>query len=215
MSEYPIYLVDDEEAVRRSVGFLLRTSNFTVRTYGDGAEFLRDVAKLEPGVLLLDIRMPETDGFEVQAELSRRGIALPVVVLTGHGDVEMAVKAMKEGAVDFLEKPFEKAPLMKALDEAFTLLNQSSRMSDRRKEAQILLNGLTGREKDVLEGLVHGYPNKTIAYDLGISPRTVEVYRANLMQKLEVTNLSDLLRIAFHAGMGEGGAPSAGRHEDV
>lgn len=203
MSEFPVYLVDDDDSVRRSVGFLLKTSGLKVEAFADGAEFLNQAGKLDPGAVLLDIRMPGTDGLEVQGELNARGVTFPVVVMTGHGDVEMAVRAMKAGAVDFIEKPFNKTVVLEALDEAFARLGRKGRDSTRREEAQLRLNGLTPREREVLEGLVVGYPNKTIGYDLGISARTVEIHRANLMKKLEVNNLSDLLRIAFAAGLGE------------
>jgi two-component system response regulator FixJ len=203
MSAFPVYLVDDDESVRRSVGFMLKTSDLAVQTFNNGVEFLKEARKLDPGAVLLDIRMPEIDGLEVQAELNERGVAFPVVVMTGHGDVEIAVKAMKAGAVDFIEKPFDKAVVLEALDAAFERLDRSGRQDTRREEALKRLNGLTPRERDVLDGLVIGYPNKTIGYDLGISARTVEIYRANLMKKLEVNNLSDLLRIAFAAGLGE------------
>lgn len=203
MSAFPVYLVDDDESVRRSVGFMLKTSDLVVQTFNNGVEFLKEARKLDPGAVLLDIRMPEIDGLEVQAELNERGIAFPVVVMTGHGDVEIAVKAMKAGAVDFIEKPFDKAVVLEALEAAFERLDRSGRQDTRREEALKRLNGLTPRERDVLDGLVVGYPNKTIGYDLGISARTVEIYRANLMKKLEVNNLSDLLRIAFAAGLGE------------
>lgn len=204
MSEFPVYLVDDDDSVRRSVSFMLKTSGLTVEAFTSGVEFLKDVRRLDPGAVLLDIRMPEIDGLEVQAALNERGVTFPVIVMTGHGDVEVAVKAMKGGAIDFIEKPFDKAVVLEALDEAFERLGRSGKQSTRREEAQRLINGLTPREKDVLEGLVTGYPNKTIGYDLGISARTVEIHRANLMKKLEVNNISDLLRIAFAAGLGEG-----------
>jgi two-component system response regulator FixJ len=147
--------------------------------------------------------MPGIDGLEVQRELRDRGIILPVIVMTGHGDVGVAVQAMKAGAVDFIEKPFEKAVLLEAIEAGYSRIERSSRAKARTADAQVRLQALTAREKDVLEGLARGMPNKTIAYDLGISPRTVEIHRANLMTKLEVTSLSDALRIAFAAGMGE------------
>jgi two-component system response regulator FixJ len=129
---------------------------------------------------------------------------MPVIVLTGHGDVSIAVRAMKAGAVDFLEKPFEKAGLLAAIEQAFVRLDDADAHSARAGEAKVRIAALTGREQDVLQGLAHGYPNKTIAFDLGISPRTVEVHRANLMSKLGVNSLSDALRIAFAAGLGDG-----------
>ncbi|MEL6877231.1 MAG: response regulator transcription factor [Pseudomonadota bacterium] len=203
MSEYPIYLVDDDDSVRRSVGFMLKTSGHTVESYVDGVHFIKVSRSLEPGCVLLDIQMPEMDGLEVQQELKDRGIPFPVIVMTGHGDVDVAVKAMKAGAIDFIEKPFAKETMLEAVAEGFDKLGNSNAKSTRREEAKLLLNGLTPRERDVLNGLVAGYPNKTIGYDLGISARTVEIHRANLMRKLEVNNLSDLLRIAFAAGLGE------------
>lgn len=202
MDEFPVYLVDDEKAVRSSIGFMLKTSGIRVVPFENGIEFLKEVKTLEPGCILLDIRMPGMDGLEVQEQLTERGISYPIVVMTGHGDVDVAVRAMKGGAVDFIEKPFDKSVLIAAIQEGFKRIGHAGRADKRREEAQVRLNGLTARELDVLEGLVVGYPNKTIGYDLGISARTVEIHRANLMKKLEVSNLSDLLRIAFSAGMG-------------
>jgi two-component system, LuxR family, response regulator FixJ len=200
-----VHLVDDEEAIRRSAGFMLKTSGYVVETYASGVEFLKAKAPA-PGCILLDVRMPEMDGLEVQQALRERGVSLPVIVLTGHGDVNVAVRAMKQGAVDFIEKPFEKAVLLSAIEEAFRRLEHADRGRDRAEDATVRLEALTPRERDVLEGLARGLPNKTIAYDLGISPRTVEIHRANLMDKLEVRSLSDALRIAFAAGLGEGDA---------
>jgi two-component system response regulator FixJ len=140
------------------------------------------------------------DGLEVQRELRARGITLPVVIMTGHGDVDMAVAAMKAGASDFIEKPFEKVALLACIEAAKTLSLAERGAMARAEEARARLNILTDRERDVLDGLVQGLPNKSIAYDLGISPRTVEIHRANLMQKLEAKSLAEALRIAFHAG---------------
>jgi len=203
MAKHPIYLVDDDDSVRRSVSFMLKTSGLEVESYGDGLHFIKDSGALNPGCVLLDIQMPKMDGLEVQQELKKRGIPFPVIVMTGHGDVDVAVKAMKAGAIDFIEKPFAKDVMLAAVEDGFEKIENAGAKSTRREEAQLLLNGLTPREHDVLEGLVTGYPNKTIGYDLGISARTVEIHRANLMRKLEVSNLSDLLRIAFAAGLGE------------
>lgn len=198
-----IYLVDDDEAVRRSAGFMLKTAGFAVESFVSGVEFLKSVGTLEPGCILLDVRMPGMDGLEVQRALGERGITFPVIVLTGHGDVNVAVSAMKAGAIDFIEKPFEKAVLLSALEEGFSQIARTDRNRTRATEAATRLNVLTAREHDVLEGLVHGHPNKTIAYDLGISARTVEIHRANLMTKLNVRSLSEALRIAFAAGLGD------------
>jgi two-component system response regulator FixJ len=201
--ERTVYLVDDDEAIRRSAGFMLKTSGLAVKAYPSGVEFLKEVKALDAGCILLDVRMPGMDGIEVQRELRSRGVRFPVIVMTGHGDVAVAVQAMKAGAVDFIEKPFEKAVLLAAIDEGFARINQSHRVQARAAEAQVHLEALTPREKDVLHGLARGLPNKTIAYDLKISPRTVEIHRANLMQKLGVRSLSEALRIAFAAGMGD------------
>jgi two-component system response regulator FixJ len=198
-----VHLVDDDEAIRRSASFMLKTSGYLVQTYETGVALLKAVRTLEPGCILLDIRMPEMDGLEVQKALREAGCLLPVVIMTGHGDVTVAVQAMKAGAVDFIEKPFEKTTLLSALRTAEARLKRAAEASDRGAEARDRLNALTPRERDVLTGLVEGLPNKTIAYDLGISPRTVEIHRANLMDKLEVRSLSEALRIAFAAGLGD------------
>jgi len=197
-----IHLVDDEEALRRSASFLLKTSGYAVTSWPDGVSFLREAKHVEPGCVLLDVRMPEMDGLEVQRAMIERGIVMPVIILTGHADIAMAVMAMKAGAVDFLEKPFEKAALLEAIEAAFQRLEGSGAEKERAKEAGVRLACLTPREQDVLKGLAQGLPNKTIAYDLDISPRTVEVHRANMMSKLGVRSLSDVLRLAFAAGVG-------------
>jgi two-component system response regulator FixJ len=196
-----VHIVDDEEAIRRSAGFMLKTSGYTVVPHVSGTAFLKDLRAAEPGCVLLDVRMPEMNGLEVQSALIEKGVAMPVIVLTGHGDVSVAVRAMKAGAVDFIEKPFEKAVLLAAITTAFERLDDAGGRAVRATDAAVRIAGLTGREQDVLKGLARGLPNKTIAYDLGISPRTVEVHRANLMTKLGVRSLSEALRIAFAAGL--------------
>jgi two-component system, LuxR family, response regulator FixJ len=194
-----VHIVDDDAAVRRSAGFMLKTSGFRVEPHEDGVALLRQARELEPGCILLDIRMPGMDGLEVQQALKDQGVALPVIIMTAHGDISIAVQAMKAGAVEFIEKPFEKAVLLRALDEGFARLDTAHRLSQRSEEAQVRLKALTQREREVLDGLARGLPNKTIAYDLGISPRTVEIHRANLMDKLEARSLSEALRVAFAA----------------
>lgn len=194
-----VHLVDDDEAIRRSVGFMLKTSGFQVRTYESGVDFLKSATSLDPGCILLDIRMPGMDGLEVLGALRAKGVSLPVIIMTGHGDVSLAVQAMKAGALDFIEKPFEKAVLLSAIEHGIERLKRSAAEVDRADEAAVKLQALTPRERDVLDGLAKGLPNKTIAYDLGISPRTVEIHRANLMTKLGVRSLSEALRIAFAA----------------
>jgi two-component system response regulator FixJ len=203
VSDRIVHLVDDDEAIRRSAGFMLKTSGYKVSAYPSGVELLKEGKDLPPGCILLDVRMPEMDGLQVQEALKERGIGHPVIVMTGHGDVTVAVQAMKAGAVDFIEKPFEKAVLLSAIEEGFSRIEHAGRSRARAEEAQVRLQALTPRERDVLEGLVRGYPNKTIAYDLDISPRTVEIHRANLMSKLGVASLSEALRIAFAAGLDE------------
>jgi two-component system response regulator FixJ len=198
-----IHLVDDDEAIRRSVSFMLRTSGYLVKTYVSGVEFLGVAKDAVTGCILLDIRMPDMDGLEVQQALKERGVLMPVIIMTGHADVNLAVQAMKTGAVDFIEKPFEKTVLIGAIEEGFARIDQAGRRHARADEAKVRLEPLTPREYDVLKGLVRGHPNKTIAYDLGISPRTVEIHRANLMGKLGVPSLSEALRIAFAAGLGD------------
>ena len=194
-----VHLVDDDEAIRRSVGFMLKTSGYHVRSYESGVELLKGVPNIEPGCILLDIRMPGMDGIEVQASLRDKGVTLPVIIMTGHGDVSLAVQAMKAGAVDFIEKPFEKAVLLSAIEHGVERLKHSAANHERSDEAAVRLQVLTPREREVLDGLAKGLPNKTIAYDLGISPRTVEIHRANVMSKLAVRSLSEALRIAFAA----------------
>lgn len=197
-----IHLVDDDGAVRRAAGFMLKTSGFQVKSYESGVELLKSTSELDAGCILLDIRMPGMDGLEVQQALRDKGVMLPVIIMTGHGDVSLAVKAMKAGAIDFIEKPFEKETLLGAIDQGMRRLRQAETGRDLAMEANARLQVLTSRERDVLEGLAKGLPNKTIAYDLGISPRTVEIHRANLMAKLKVRSLSEALRIAFAAEAG-------------
>ncbi|MEO0465653.1 MAG: response regulator [Pseudomonadota bacterium] len=197
-----IHLVDDDEAIRHSASFMLRAAGFTVTTYKDGVDFLDAVDSEMAGCILLDVRMPVLDGIAVLKALGERGIALPVIVLTGHGDVSVAVEAMKGGAVDFLEKPYEKASLLSAIDAAFDQLEDADATALRARQAQVLLIHLTPRERDVLERLVDGLTNKGIAEDLEISARTVEIHRANLMTKLDADSLSAALKIAFAAGFG-------------
>ena len=194
-----VHLVDDDAAIRRSVGFMLKTTGHRVQTYKSGAEILKNSSHLDEGCILLDIRMPGMDGLEVQRVLQENGVGLPVIIMTGHGDVSLAVRAMKAGAVDFIEKPFAKETLLGSLEEGSRRLNQREVTDDRKRDAAIRLHALTPRERDVLDGLAEGLPNKAIAYDLGISPRTVEVHRANLMSKLQVRSLSEALRLAFAA----------------
>lgn len=203
MADRQVYVVDDDDAIRRSLSFLLRTCGHRVDLFGQGEEFLKAAPKLAPGCVLLDVRLTGMDGLEVQKAMADHGVSLPVIIMTGHGDIALAVRAMKAGAIDFIEKPFEKETLLAALDQGFARLCQADVRKLHAQDAATRLGALTPRERDVLRGLVNGLPNKSIAYDLGISPRTVEIHRANLMTKLEVKSLSEALRIAFAAGLDE------------
>ena len=199
MSDKVVHIVDDDDSVRRSVAFMLKTSGYIVKPYASGVELLKEARALDPGCILLDIRMPGMDGLEVQQALQERGVSHPVIIMTGHGDVPLSVRAMKAGAIDFIEKPFEKEVLVNAIEDGFAFLNRAGSRRDRSEAAAVRLQALTPRERDVLDGLAQGLPNKTIAYDLGISPRTVEIHRANVMGKLGVRSLSEALRLAFAA----------------
>ena len=195
-----IHIVDDDEAIRQSIGFLLRKAGYGVESYASGASFLKAVTRETRGCALLDVRMPDIDGLEVQAQLAQRGVTLPVIVLTGHGEVQLAVRAVKAGAIDFLEKPFQRSVLLAAIEAALEHAAKGVHDQLAAADAKVRIAGLTGREREVLDGLAQGRPNKLIAFDMGISTRTVEVHRASLMGKLSARSLSDVLRIAFAAG---------------
>lgn len=197
-----VHIVDDEAAIRRSAGFLLKKSGYRVEAWASGVDFLKEARHATAGCILLDMRMPVMDGLEVQQALVDRGVTMPIVLLTGHADVGIAVRAMKAGAVDFVEKPFDMAVLLGAIETAFVRFEDKERYAASAQEAALVIARLTPRERDVLDGLARGLPNKTIAYDLDISTRTVEVHRANLMAKLGVNSFPDALRIAFAAGLG-------------
>lgn len=195
------YIVDDDPAVRRSTSFILATRGIRSRVYDGAGEFLADADRLEPGCLLLDVRMPELGGPEVQAELARRQIDFPTIVMTGHGDVVTAVRVMKLGAIDFLEKPFNDETLFATLARAFAILDERRATAEQSCEALRRIGALSKRETDVLRGLVAGLPNKIIAHRLGLSPRTVEMHRAKMMAKLGLRALPDALRLAYRAGL--------------
>lgn len=196
-----IHIVDDEEEVRASTAFLLEVEGFAVKTWPDGRRFIEALDQEEVGCVLLDIRMPYMDGLDVLKWIKDYRIEIPVIMLTGHADVAIAVRAMKLGSADFLEKPFERAALLGAVREA--MMREESLVAHRERgmHAERLVSRLSAREREVLVGLAKGLPNKHIAYDLGISPRTVEIHRANLMAKLQSRSLSETLRIAFAAGI--------------
>lgn len=198
-SDAVVHLIDDDEGVRQALAFLLTASGFAVRVHESAGSFLDTVATVQPGCVITDVRMPGVDGLELQRQLKARRLGLPVIVMTGHGDVPLAVEAMKAGAVDFLEKPFEDEALLSAIRAALDRYAVNTRRNDELSATKVKLDTLTAREREVLDGLVAGQPNKTIAYDLKISARTVEVHRANLMSKMGASSLSDLVRMIFVA----------------
>lgn len=191
-----VHIVDDDEAVRQSLAFLLGSAGLAVRLYDSATTFLGALPSIKGGCLITDIRMPGMNGIELLHELKSKASTLPIIVITGHGDVALAVEAMKAGAVDFIEKPFDEEAIFRAVEAA---MERASGENGDGAAIAVRLASLSERERQVLEGLVAGHPNKTIAYDLGISPRTVEVYRANLMAKMEARSLSELLRMAISA----------------
>lgn len=190
-----VHLVEDDEAVRQSVALLLSSAGLDVRTYGLASDFL-----LKPehtaGCIVTDVRMPEISGLELIDRVKSAGLPHPVIVITGHGDVALAVEAMKRGAIDFIEKPFEDTTLLTAVDKALTLQRESAERNLGRQSARRAHAALSPREKDVLAGLLAGHATKVIARDLGLSPRTVEEYRANVMSKMNVGSLSQLIQLA-------------------
>ena len=192
-----VHLIDDDDGVRKALTFLLTSSGFAVRVYESASAFLEAVPKLQPGCIVTDVRMPGISGLELQRQLKARQIGFPVIVMTGHGDVTLAVEAMKAGAIDFIEKPFHDETLLSAIRTAMNRYAQASGRDIQAAAITAKLQTLTAREHEVLDGLVSGHPNKTIAYDLQISARTVEVHRANLMTKMGAANLSDLVRMVF------------------
>jgi two-component system response regulator FixJ len=194
-----VHLIEDDEAVRQALAFLLTASGLAVRVYESAAVFLDMLPTVQPGCIVTDVRMPGIDGLELQRQLKVRKIDLPVVVMTGHADVPLAVEAMKAGAVDFLEKPFNDEILLSAIRAAIARQARNAHRDDETAAILEKLASLSAREREVLDGLVAGRPNKTIAYDLNISDRTVEVHRAHLMAKMGAANLSELLRMSFLA----------------
>lgn len=195
-----VHIVDDDSEVRAATSFMLRQQGYETQIYADGPEFLNQ-RRLDRGCVLLDLHMPEMDGFEVLARLARRDVDLPVIILTGHGDIPLAVRAMKRGAVDFLEQPYETHRLTGAIERAFALADETRETRQARMEAVAKLKTLTPRESQVLQGLRAGMPNKVIARWLALSPRTVEAYRANMMVRIGVTGMSNALRIAIDGGL--------------
>jgi two-component system, LuxR family, response regulator FixJ len=196
-----VHVIDDDQASRESLAFLLNTAQIDVRTYASAAVFLDLAHSLEAGCIITDVRMPGMSGIDLLRRLKELNVDNPVIVITGHGDVPLAVEAMKIGAADFLEKPFDDEVLLASVRSALRQRAGDQRRQIERAEIDSRLAALSKREHDVLTGLVGGRANKQIAYDLGISPRTVEIYRANLMNKMQAGSLSELVRMALIAGM--------------
>jgi len=200
-----VHVVDDDAAVLRSLGQLLGMVGYTARTYTSAENFLAVCDTVEPGCVVADIRMPGMDGLALQQELRRRSLHLPMVVISGHADVALAVRAMKAGAVDLIEKPFSEEALLRAVNDALARRVSEADRRTASREAIALVARLTRREREVLGQLVGGWPNKVIAHALNISPRTVEIHRANVMDKLQCRSLADAVRIALAAGLDPGG----------
>jgi len=197
IGDYVVHVVDDEEAVRKSLAFLLATAGFPVRVHESATGFLAAAPGVGKACLVTDLKMPDLSGVELLERLNGMGVTMPTVVITGHGDVPMAVAAMKAGAVDFIEKPFEADVLIEAVKRAAGRLDDAVEIT---QDVQILrsrLGTLSERERQVLSMIVAGLPNKTVAYDLGISPRTVEVHRANIMSKMQARSLPELVRMSI------------------
>lgn len=199
MNNAIVHVIDDDEAMRDSLSFLLETAGYGSCAYESAAAFLAAISTLSPGCIITDIRMPEMSGMELVQRLHERGVSHPVIVITGHADVPMAVEAMKAGVVDFIEKPFDDEVLLLAVRRALARGTDQQAEREARSEVLARIETLSGRERDVLDGLVSGRGNKVIALDLGISPRTVEIYRANLMTKMGASGLSDLVRMTLLA----------------
>jgi two-component system response regulator FixJ len=196
-----VHVIDDDEPARQSLAFLLGTAGVEVRTYDSAVAFLNEATGVKTGCVITDVRMPEVSGIDLLHRLKELRVDVPVIVITGHGDVPLAVEAMKIGAFDFLEKPFDDEMLLASVRSALDRQDRDSQRQAERAEIEGRVAALSNRERDVLGGLVAGKANKQIAFDLGISPRTVEIYRANLMTKMQAASLSDLVRMALIAGI--------------
>ena len=196
-----VHVIDDDDAVRHSLAFLLQSADVAVQTYDSATAFLDRIHEVASGCVITDVRMPGVSGIDLLRRLKEMNVAMPVIVITGHADVPLAVEAMKVGAIDFIEKPFDDEVLLAAVRTALQRHDTERRHQAERAQVESRLALLSNREREVLEGLVAGHANKRIAFDLGISPRTIEIYRANLMTKMEAASLSDLVRMALVAGI--------------
>jgi two-component system response regulator FixJ len=198
-----VHLVDDDEQVRRALAFLLGTAGLAVRLHESALRFLEKLDDIQPGCIVSDVRMPGMDGLGLQRALKEKGVDMPMIIMTGHADVGLAVAAMKAGAVDFIEKPFDDEVLLGSVRLALSRYDMVGQSSGEITRIRARADSLSARERQVMEGLLTGLPNKTIAYDLAISPRTVEVHRANVMAKMAAKSLSELVRMAILAGLSE------------
>lgn len=196
-----VHVVDDDDALRDSIAFLMASAGIEAQTYESAMRFLEGLPRAASGCVVTDVRMPGMTGLELLRELKRIAPAIPVIVITGHGDVPLAVEAMKLGAIDFIEKPFDDEVLLNSVRNALGRHEHDAKRDAERSKVHARLGALSARERQVLDGLVLGHANKVIAFDLGISPRTVEIYRANVMTKMEAGSLSDLVRMALAAGL--------------
>jgi len=201
-----VHVIDDDQAVRESLSFLLKSAGLSVDTYESATSFLHRMSEVTTGCVITDVRMPDLSGIDLLNRLKEMRVRLPVIVITGHADVPLAVQAMKSGALEFFEKPFDDEILLSAVKAALQHQGADAKRDADRAQILVRLATLSNRERQVLEGLVAGHPNKTIAYDHGISPRTVEIYRANVMSKMQAASLSDLVRMALIGGILDGAA---------
>ena len=200
-----VHVIDDDDALRDSLRFLLASAKFDVETYESAIAFLAALPQIKGGCIVTDVRMPRLSGIELLRRLKSMSVDLPVIVMTGHGDIALAVDAMKEGAIEFLEKPFDDEVLLKAVGVALDRYGKEAKKDAEKAEIRERLISLSQREREVLEGLIAGHPNKVIASDLKISPRTVEIYRAHVMTKMNADSLSDLVRMSLLMGLFEKG----------
>lgn len=192
-----VHVIDDDEGLRESLAFLLRSAELEVRSFDSAKAFLDGLPDAALGCVITDVRMPDMSGIELLRRLKELKIGVPVIVITGHGDIALAVEAMKIGAADFFEKPFDDDLLVSSVRAALRQQADQTKRGAERADIEHRISTLSPREKDVLTGLIEGRANKQIAFDLGISPRTVEIYRANLMSKMQAGSLSDLVRMAL------------------
>ena len=201
-SDQLVHIIDDDDSVREGLAFLLQCHGIASKSYDSATTFLSDVEQLEPGCIVTDVRMPGLSGEELVERLQSRGVTEPIIVMTGHADVPMAIRALRAGVTDFLEKPFSDEAILSAVRAALARREDRGEIEAERSRIAAHLSALSGRETEVLEGLIEGKANKVIAFDLGISARTVEVYRANVMTKMGARALSELVRMVMIARLG-------------